>query len=64
MSSVNAKRAKSADHKSDDDRRLRLEKALEEGLQETFPASDPVAVIEPAPTRPGDDLNDQNSVTE
>ena len=30
--------------------RQRLEKALEEGLEETFPASDAVAVTEPAPT--------------
>jgi hypothetical protein len=29
-------------------RRQRLEKALEEGLEETFPASDPVSVIQPA----------------
>jgi hypothetical protein len=29
--------------------RLRLEKALEEGLEESFPASDPVNVIQPAP---------------
>jgi hypothetical protein len=36
-------------------RRERLEKALEEGLEETFPASDAVAVVEPAPTRPGSD---------
>lgn len=34
--------------------RQRLEKALEEGLEETFPASDAVAVTEPAPTRPND----------
>lgn len=27
--------------------RLRLEAALEEGLEETFPASDPVAVTQP-----------------
>jgi hypothetical protein len=27
----------------------RLERALEEGLEGTFPASDPVAVTEPAP---------------
>lgn len=33
----------------------RLERALEEGLRETFPASDPVAVTEPAATRPGND---------
>jgi nicotinate phosphoribosyltransferase len=36
-------------------RKQRLEAALEEGLEETFPASDPVAVTEPAPTPPGDD---------
>lgn len=29
--------------------RCRLETALEEGLEETFPASDPVAVTEPRP---------------
>jgi nicotinate phosphoribosyltransferase len=34
--------------------KARLERALEEGLKETFPASDAVAVTEPAPKRPGD----------
>jgi hypothetical protein len=29
----------------------RLEQALEEGLEETFPASDPVNVIQPPPTK-------------
>ena len=29
--------------------RRRVEAALEEGLEETFPASDPVAVTEPRP---------------
>ena len=29
----------------------KLDEALEEGLEETFPASDPVNVIQPAPTR-------------
>jgi hypothetical protein len=29
----------------------RLDQALEEGLQETFPASDPVNVTQPAPSR-------------
>jgi len=33
----------------------RLEQALEQGLEDTFPASDPVAVTEPARTPPGDD---------
>jgi hypothetical protein len=31
----------------------RLEQALDEGLEETFPASDPVSVTQPAPTRAG-----------
>ena len=30
--------------------RCRLERALEEGLEESFPASDPVNVIQPAPS--------------
>jgi len=33
--------------------RRRLEEELEEGLEETFPGSDPVSVIQPAPS-PGD----------
>jgi len=36
-------------------RRQRLDHALDEGLEETFPASDVVAITEPAPTRPGND---------
>ena len=31
-----------------EDERKRLERALDEGLEETFPASDPVALTEPA----------------
>jgi hypothetical protein len=34
--------------------KARLERALEEGLKETFPASDAVAVTEPAPKPPDD----------
>jgi hypothetical protein len=30
----------------------KLERALEEGLEDTFPASDPVAITEPVPDRP------------
>jgi nicotinate phosphoribosyltransferase len=30
----------------------RLERELEEGLEDTFPASDPVAVTEPAAEKP------------
>ncbi len=29
----------------------RLDEALEEGLEETFPASDPVNVIQPPPSK-------------
>jgi nicotinate phosphoribosyltransferase len=36
-------------------RKERLEWALEEGLKDTFPASDPVAVTEPAPPEPRDE---------
>ena len=35
-----------------DAERDRLEKALEKGLRETFPASDAVAVVQPAPPEP------------
>ena len=43
------------DAKKSEDPRHRLDKALEEGLEETFPASDAVAVVEPAPL-PSDDI--------
>jgi len=39
-------------HKPD---RKTLERELEEGLEETFPASDAVAVTEPAPDHDKDD---------
>ena len=35
-----------------ENRRQRLERALDEGLEQTFPASDPVALTQPASTRP------------
>jgi hypothetical protein len=34
-----------------------LDKALEQGLEETFPASDVVVVTQPAPTPPSNDRN-------
>jgi len=37
-----------------EERQRRLERQLDEGLEETFPASDPPAVTEPAPTPPDD----------
>jgi len=33
------------------DEKHRLDEALEEGLEETFPASDPVNVTQPPPSR-------------
>ena len=44
------------DHKADQTtgaEKRRLDAALEEGLEETFPGSDPVNVTQPAPS-PGD----------
>jgi len=35
-----------------EDSRQRRERALDEGLELTFPASDPVALTQPASTRP------------
>jgi len=37
-------------HVEDSEKRL-LDEALQEGLQETFPASDPVNVAQPAPSK-------------
>lgn len=34
---------------SDAERRKRLDKALDWGLEDTFPGSDPVSIIQPAP---------------
>jgi len=45
---------KSDIEKKKQNKRQRLEEALEEGLEGTFPASDAVAVTEPARTKPGD----------
>jgi hypothetical protein len=42
-------RAKPTD--ADAAEKRRLEAALEEGLEETFPGSDPVNVTQPAPTK-------------
>jgi hypothetical protein len=35
---------------SDDAKKAELEERLEEGLEETFPASDPVSATQPAPS--------------
>jgi hypothetical protein len=36
---------------ADREEKRRLDEALEEGLQETFPASDPVSVTQPPPSK-------------
>jgi hypothetical protein len=36
--------------KEDEKLRRRLERSLEEGLEDTFPASDPINVIQPPPS--------------
>jgi len=43
--------AKDAKDAKDTEKR-RLDEALEEGLEETFPGSDPVNVIQPPPSKP------------
>jgi hypothetical protein len=41
----------SSQRKSNDEtKKAELEEQLEEGLEETFPASDPVSVAQPAPS--------------
>jgi hypothetical protein len=40
----------------DEKERARLERSLEEGLEDTFPASDPINVVQPPPS-PADKHN-------
>jgi hypothetical protein len=44
-------RDKHHDSKQQDEQKRRLDKALEAGLEETFPGSDPVNVTQPAPSK-------------
>ena len=57
MAWSSSKQPKPDIEKKKQNERQRLEKALEEGLEETFPASDAVAVTEPAPTKSDDNNN-------
>jgi hypothetical protein len=41
-------------------KQIRLDQALETGLEGTFPASDPVSVTEPAATRPDGENNESS----
>jgi hypothetical protein len=54
MPGTKAKRPKRS---AEEKRRQDLDKALEEGLEETFPVSDVVAVTQPAPTPPSKNRN-------
>jgi hypothetical protein len=49
---MSGSRAKPTD--ADAAEKRRLDAALEEGLEETFPGSDPISVIQPAPTKDDD----------
>ena len=42
---------RSKGEKADSEEKRRLDDALEEGLEETFPGSDPVSVTQPAPSK-------------
>jgi hypothetical protein len=53
MPTIKTERRPKSEAEKKENRRARLERALEEGLEQTFPASDAVAVTEPAPTPPG-----------
>jgi hypothetical protein len=43
--------ARAETNSADREEKRRLDEALEQGLKETFPASDPVNVTQPAPSK-------------
>jgi hypothetical protein len=45
-----AERERQSKSDRDEERRRRLERSLEQGLEDTFPASDPINVTQPPPT--------------
>jgi hypothetical protein len=47
---LEAKRKQTEKEREEALRRRRLEKSLEEGLQDSFPASDPINVTQPPPS--------------
>ena len=49
------------DKKPSDPTQRKLDKKLDEALKATFPASDPVAITEPAPTLPDGGESDKNT---
>jgi len=48
---VEGERDDKSKRKREDARKRKLERSLEQGLEDSFPASDPVNVTQPAPAR-------------
>lgn len=47
-------------NKQSDAEKKHLDELLDEGLEETFPASDPLAILEPTPHAPPRDKGDKH----
>jgi hypothetical protein len=56
---MDTKPARPQDDEAKAKERRRLEKSLEEGLEDSFPASDPVSVTQPPPS--AQDKNDKKN---
>ncbi len=51
MDTKPARHRDTVQNEAEEKERRQLEKSLEEGLEDSFPASDPVNVTQPAPSR-------------
>ena len=51
-------------HRDQTEHRRTLEQALDEGLRDTFPGSDPVSVVQPAPSRHDSEQEKEPDVAE
>ncbi|OQW56370.1 MAG: hypothetical protein A4S14_00445 [Proteobacteria bacterium SG_bin9] len=51
MSGHVAEKTKDKHHETKHDHKEKLDEALEQGLEDTFPASDPVNLTQPAPSK-------------
>ena len=45
---------------TESEEKRRLDNALEEGLEESFPGSDPVSITQPAPSKPDHPVKHKN----
>ena len=52
LADAKRKRLKDEAERQDGERRRRQEEALDDALRDTFPASDPVSIEQPAPVPP------------